>query len=197
MRCHVCKTERQTEGETCTYCGAVVYSVLGKGMPIAWPISFVEEVEEKERRADERRRRRLKRHVIVGAVVFCVFALTVMIMWTILFAVATMAVGAATGEVPRGPSLAGLILSFLATAVVSPALGGLMGYVLSRRNLGMLGGGLAGGAMCAAALDLVSLPMILWSSSAGLAFVVLTLIGFAVGTVPGILIGFHVHEDSA
>lgn len=190
MRCQVCSTGGQVDAGTCTYCGATVCSVEGRGARL--PDEFVRgrarEGRAREVHDAERRRRRARAHAVVGAAVFLALG--------VALTVANMLGGMVSALVWRSPSLlSNPLLDLGLVGVMSLLAGAPAGYVVSRRNVRPLGGALLGALFFSVGLFLMNIRLVV---STGSVLVPLAMC-FALGSVPGMvvgsLIGLHVRSE--
>ncbi len=196
MKCQVCGKEAGPEGCICGYCGAKVRSLLGKGAPIAIPVEDLLGRDEERRRRAEHLRLRLRRHAIIGAVIF--FALNVFI-WIMR---AILSVGIVAGSVVAGRALPGLeasvwgmFLTLLVTVVTAVLVGAPAGYVISRRDAGPWGGAFLGAGIFAVASAVLHFPAIIAAARPGVALILYSAFSGATGLIAGMLIGCHVRAD--
>ncbi len=186
MRCQVCGMTGQEEGDVCTYCGARVCSVLGKGRPL--PTEVAREFEEKKRKREadhaETRKSRLKRHAVAGAFVFCAIGLVLFLAQTFLtWAAATR------GVVDLGSLVTRLLVAFLLIPVYAAALGVPMGVLVSKWRLGLVAAGLAGAVVFFASYFLLGMRFMVGPVQTPITVFLLAPLGFIYGAILSISVG--------
>jgi len=169
MRCQVCGKGNQREGAECSYCGATIRSVLGQGMPLPPEIDRELSItlSGRRERASRRRRKRLVWHTVSGAI--------------ILFAVAVLAHVAFFLLRPKE-----MLLGILRSIPVALVFGPPIGFIVSWRNFGVLGGAIVGSLMFALGISIAG----------GGASLGALLLGAIPGIFVGGLMGFHVTADN-
>ncbi len=170
----------QEEGDVCTYCGARVRSVLGKGRPL--PTEVAREFEEKKRKREaghaETRKSRLKRHAVAGAFIFCGVGLVLFLAQTFLTWAA-----ASRGLADLGSLLTRLLVAFLLIPVYAAALGASMGVLVSKWRLGLVAAGLGGAVVFFASYFLLGMRFMVGPVQTLITVLMLPPFGFIYGAI--------------
>ncbi|MHC4249475.1 MAG: hypothetical protein ACYS9X_10155 [Planctomycetota bacterium] len=208
MECQVCRVGEAVEGEECSYCGATVLSVLGKGRPL--PLEVV--VEERERRRslklarEARLVQRAEHHAVVGALLFALCGCglagaTLCNMSALELIEAHLGANAASSTdaaercaaATSGPGT--VALKFLLAFPLAALLGAPAGYTASRLEGGIGLGALVGAGAFGLGAVLLLIDGIFGSVNPPFALVLCAFVGSVPGACAGCVLGWQTGSE--